>query len=120
MAQIDAELTFRPFDEKDFEHLAELVGRTWLADFSSREQMAAGRVELAHYLAQSTWSLVAERGDALMGAVLLVERGGETIPGAWHALEERLATEAEKDPELSEAIRMEMSGVEEEAALEAE
>ena len=120
MAQIDAELTFRPFDEKDFERLAELVGRTWLADFPSRAQMAAGRVELAHYLAQSTWSLVAERGDALMGAVLLAERGGEPVPGAWAALEELLATEAEKDPELSEAIRTEMSGVEEEAALEAE
>lgn len=120
MAQIDAELTFRPFDEKDFERLAELVGRTWLADFPARAQMAAGRVELAHYLAQATWSLVAERGGALMGAVLLVERGGTPLPGEWAALEGRLTKDAEKDPELAEAIRVEMSGVEEEAALEAE
>ena len=118
MAQIDAELTFRPFDERDFERLAELVGRTWLADFPARAQMAAGRVELAHYLAQATWSLVAERGGALMGAVLLVERGGAPLPGEWAALEERLTKDAEKDPELAEAIRVEMSGVEEEAALE--
>ena len=120
MAQIDAELTFRPFDERDFERLAELVGRTWLADFPARAQMAAGRVELAHYLAQATWSLVAERGGALMGAVLLVERGGAPLPGEWAALEERLTKDAEKDPELAEAIHVEMSGVEEEAALEAE
>ena len=104
MAQIDAELTFRPFDEKDFEPLAELVGRTWLADFPARAQEAAGRVELAHYLAQATWSLVAERGGQIMGAVLV----------------QRLAEDAEKDPELEEAIRTEMSGVEEEAALEAD
>ena len=61
MAQIDAELTFRPFDEKDFEPLAGLVGRTWLADFPVAAQRAAGRVELSHYLAQATWSLLAER-----------------------------------------------------------
>ena len=41
MAQIDAELTFRPFDEKDFEPLAELVGRTWLSEFPARAQEAA-------------------------------------------------------------------------------
>ena len=120
MAQIDAELTFRPFDEKDFEPLAELVGRTWLADFPTRAQEAAGRVELAHYLAQATWSLVAERGGQTMGAVLLSERERAAIAGGWVALEERLTEEAEKDPGLAEAIRTEMSGVEEEAALEAD
>ena len=120
MAQIDAELTFRPFDEKDFEPLAELVGRTWLADFPARAQEAAGRVELAHYLARATWSLVAGRGSQIMGAVLLSERGREAIAGDWAALEERLTEDAEKDPELAEAIRTEMSGVEEEAALEAD
>ena len=120
MAQIDAELTFRPFDEKDFEPLAELVGRTWLVDFPTRAQEAAGRVELAHYLAQATWSLIAERGGALMGAVLLSERERAAIAGDWVALEGRLAEEAEKDPGFAEAIRTEMSGVEEEAALEAD
>ena len=120
MAQIDAELTYRSFDEKDFEPLAELVGRTWLADFPALAQGAAGQVELAHYLARATWSLVAERGSQIMGAVLLSERGREAIAGDWAALEERLTEDAEKDPELAEAIRTEMSGVEEEAALEAD
>ena len=120
MAQIDAELTYRSFDEKDFEPLAELVGRTWLADFPARAQGAAGRVELAHYLARATWSLVAGRGSQIMGAVLLSERGRAAIAGDWAALEERLTEDAEKDPELAEAIRTEMSGVEEEAALEAD
>ena len=120
MAQIDAELTYRGFDEQDFEPLAELVGRTWLADFPARAQGAAGRVELAHYLARATWSLVAGRGSQIMGAVLLSERGRAAIAGDWAALEERLTEDAEKDPELAEAIRTEMSGVEEEAALEAD
>ncbi len=120
MAQIDAELTYRGFDEKDFEPLAELVGRTWLADFPARAQGAAGRVELAHYLARATWSLVAGRGSQIMGAVLLSERGRAAIAGDWAALVERLTEDAEKDPELAEAIRTEMSGVEEEAALEAD
>ncbi len=121
MAQIDAELTFRPFDEKDFEPLAELVGRTWLSEFPARAQEAAGRVELAHYLAPATWSMVAELGDKIMGVVLVVERGRENPDAqAWSSLEARLAAEAEKDPELAEAIRVEMSGVEEEALLESE
>ena len=121
MAQIDAELTFRPFDEKDLEPLAELVGRTWLSEFPARAQAAAGRIELAHYLAAATWSLVAERGGTIMGAVLLVERGHENPDaGAWTSLEERLAAEAEKDPELAEAVRVEMDGVREEAELEGE
>ena len=121
MAQIDAELTFRPFGEKDFEHLAELVGRTWLDDFPAHAQAAAGRIELAHYLAPATWSLVAERGGKIMGAVLLVERGRENPDAqAWSSLEERLVAEAEKDPELAEAVRVEMDGVREEAELERE
>lgn len=121
MAQIDAELTFRPFDEKDFEPLAELVGRTWLSEFPPRAQVAAGRIELAHYLAPATWSLVAEREGKIMGAILLVERGRETPDaGAWTSLEERLTAEAEKDPELAEAVRVEMDGVREEAELEGE
>ena len=121
MAQIDAELTFRPFDEKDFEPLAELVGRTWLDDFPARAQATAGRIELAHYLAPETWSLVAERGGKVMGAVLLVERGRENPDArAWSSLEGRLMAEAEKDPELAEAVRVEMDGVREEAELERE
>lgn len=120
MTQRDDDLMFRPFEEGDFERLANLVGKTWLAEFPARAQMAAGRVELAHYLDQTTWSLVAEREGALLGAVLLSERGRGTIADDWARREARLTEDAKEDPELLEAIRVEMSGVEEEAALEAE
>ena len=119
MTQMCDELVLRPFEKSDFEPLAELVGRTWLSEFPARAQAAAGGIELAHYLAAATWSLVAERGGTIMGAVLLVERGHENPDaGAWTSLEERLAAEAEKDPELAEAVRVEMDGVAEEARLE--
>lgn len=113
-------LALRPFGEKDFEPLALLVGRTWLGDFPTRAQEAAGRIELAHYLARSTWGLVAERAGELMGAVLLAERGAEVLPGDWRGLERALTAAAEKDPELAEAVRVEMDGVAEEAAVERE
>lgn len=121
MAQIDAELTFRPFDEKDFEPLAELVGRTWLSEFPARAQAAAGRIELAHYLASATWSLIAEGGERVLGAVLVAERGRKNPDAqAWSSLEAQLVREAEKDPHLAEAVRVEMDGVREEAELEGE
>ena len=115
------ELAFRPFAGGDFEALARVVGRTWLAEFPEPAQRAAGRIELAHYLARSTWGLVAERAGELMGAVLLAVRGeAELAPGAvaWSALEERLLAEAEKNPQLAEAVRVEMDGVAEEAEVE--
>ena len=115
------ELTWRAFAPEDFERAAGLLGRTWLPEFPARAQRAASQIELAHYLARSTWSLVAERGDEILGAVLLAERDREGIGGEdWAALEARLTDGAEGDPELAEAVRVEMDGVREEAALELE
>lgn len=114
-------LTWRAFAPEDFERAAGLLGRTWLPEFPARAQRAASQIELAHYLARSTWSLVAERGDEILGAVLLAERDREGIGGEdWAALEARLTDGAEGDPELAEAVRVEMDGVREEAALELE
>lgn len=114
-------LTWRAFAPEDFERGAGLLGRTWLPEFPARAQRAASQIELAHYLARSTWSLVAERGDEILGAVLLAERDREGIGGEdWAALEARLTDEAEGDPELAEAVRVEMDGVREEATLELE
>ena len=114
-------LTWRAFAPGDFERAAGLLGRTWLPEFPARAQRAASQIELAHYLARSTWSLVAERGDEILGAVLLAERDREGIGGEdWAALEARLTDGAEGDPELAEAVRVEMDGVREEAALELE
>lgn len=119
MAQTE-KLTWRPFDPQDFDALAELMGRTWMPEFPEREQRAASRIELAHYLARATWGLVAERDDVLLGAVLLAERGRENLAGGWEEAEGRLRSEAERDPRLAEAVRIEMGGVEEEAQLEAD
>lgn len=112
-------LTFRAFAPKDFERVAVLLGRTWLPEFDEAAQRAASQIELAHYLAQTTWSLLAERGDEILGAVLLAERGAAATGGAgWAELEARLTRAAEKDPGLAEAVRTEMDGVREEAELE--
>ena len=73
MAQIDAELTFRPFDEKDFEPLAELVGRTWLDDFPARAQATAaiaaryGFVDIGCRLYHRTRTLSAAQYLDLLG-----------------------------------------------------
>lgn len=114
-------LTWRAFAPDDFERAAELLGRTWLPEFDEAAQRAASQIELAHYLAASTWSLVAERAGRVLGVVLVAERGREAAGGAaWSELEARLTRAAEKDPELAEAVRVEMDGVREEAALERE
>ena len=112
-------LTFRAFAPEDFERVAVLLGRTWLPEFDEAPQRAASQIELAHYLAQTTWSLLAERGDEILGAVLLAERGAvATGDAGWAELEARLTRAAEKDPGLAEAVRTEMDGVREEAELE--
>ena len=112
-------LTFRAFAPEDFERVAVLLGRTWLPEFDEAAQRAASQIELAHYLAQTTWSLLAERAGEVLGVVLLAERGAAATDDAcWAELEARLTRAAEKDPELAEAVRTEMDGVREEAELE--
>ena len=114
-------LTWRAFAPGDFERAAELLGRTWLPEFDEPAQRAASQIELAHYLAQTTWSLLAERDGEILGVVLLAERGREVTGGAgWAELEARLTRVAEKDEALAEAVRVEMDGVREEAELERE
>ena len=114
-------LTWRAFAPGDFERAAVLLGRTWLPEFGEAEQRAASQIELAHYLAASMWSLVAERAGEILGVVLVAERGRETAGGAaWAELEARLTRAAEKDEALAEAVRVEMDGVREEGELERE
>lgn len=114
------DLTWRAFAPEDFEPAAELLGRTWLADAGPAAQHAAGEIELAHYLARTTWSLVVERDGAVLGVVLLSERDKPVSAGGvdWSELEAHLTRAAEKDAELARAVRAEMDGVEEEAELE--
>ena len=118
MAQTD-DVTWRAFGDADFEPLAGVLARTWLADFPGKPGLAASRVELARYLAASTWSLVAARAGEVLGAALLAEgTDGRVGTVDWAALEERLRAEAEKDAEVAAAVRCEMSGVAEEGELE--
>lgn len=115
------DVTWRALAPEDFDRVADLMGRTWLPEFDEAGQRAASRVELAHYLASATWSLVAERAGEVLGAVLLAERESEPVDGAdWAALEARERAAAERDPQAAEAVRVEMDGVEEEARLEQE
>ena len=114
-----ANLTFRAFAPEDFERVAVLLGRTWLPEVDDAAQRAASQIELAHYLAQTTWALLAERAGEILGAVLLSEHGAAATDAAgWAELEARLTRAAEKDPGLAEAVRTEMDGVREEAELE--
>ncbi|MBE5023331.1 GNAT family N-acetyltransferase [Olsenella sp. DSM 107455] len=114
-------LTWRAFAPEDFEAAARLLGRTWLPEFDEAAQRAASQIELAHYLAQATWSLVAEHDGEVLGVVLLAERGREVVGAdGWSELEARLTRAAEKDEALAEAVRTEMGGVREEAELERE
>ncbi|HJF44918.1 hypothetical protein, partial [Thermophilibacter provencensis] len=109
-------LTWRTFAPEDFERAAVLLGRTWLPEFDGAAQRAASQIELAHYLSQTTWSLVAERAGEILGVVLLAEHGQEVPEGAgWAELEVRLTRAAEKDDRLAEAVHVEMDGVREEA-----
>ena len=113
-------LTWRPFAPEDFEGAAELLGRTWLPEFDEAAQRAASQIELAHYLSQTTWSLLVEREGEILGVVLLAERDSEAVDDGWAELEARLSRAAEKDEALAEAVRTEMDGVREEAELERE
>ncbi|MDO4429142.1 MAG: GNAT family N-acetyltransferase [Atopobiaceae bacterium] len=114
-------LTWRAFAPEDFEGVAQLMGRTWLPEFDEAAQRAASQIELAHYLSQATWSLLVEREGEVLGMVLLAERGDEPEGGTgWAELEAHLTRAAEKDPQLAEAVRVEMDGVREEAELERE
>ena len=114
-------LAWRPFEPEDFEATAARLGRTWLPDFGEAAQRAASQIELAHYLARSSWSLVVERDGEVLGVVLVAEPGGHPVGGAgWSELEVRLTRAAEKDDGLAEAVRVEMDGVREEAELERE
>lgn len=113
-------VTWRPFGPEDFDAAADLLGRTWLAEFEPEARRAASEAELAHYLARSTWGRVAERPGELLGVTLLAERGAEPLPGDWDGVEKRARAAAEADPRAAEALRVEMDGVEEEAALEAD
>lgn len=113
------DLTWRAFAPEDFEPAAELLGRTWMADFEPAERHAASQIELAHYLARTTWSLLVEREGEVLGVVLLAERDRPLVDDAdWAALEARLTRVAEKDEQLAEAVRVEMGGVREEGELE--
>lgn len=114
---MNGELTLRPFAERDFEPLATLLARTWLPEHPGRPGELASKAELCDYLAKTTWSLVAERGGTLLGAALLAEKGRPALGAAWEERGAELAREAQADPACAEALRLEMGGVAEEAAL---
>ena len=114
---MSSSLTFRPFLEGDFEALASLMARTWLPEHPGRPGELASRAELCGYLAQTTWSLVAERDGVPLGVALLAERGRPTLGAPWGELGERIEREAGEDPVCAEALALEMGGVAEEAEL---
>ena len=118
MSENVAELTLRPFEERDFYPIVNLIAQTWLADFPGRPGELASIVELCDYLGHATWSLVAEKDDALLGVALLAEKDGEVADAdLWRARGSAAEREANKDPLATRAMDLEMAGVVEGAGL---
>lgn len=112
------EVTLRPFDERDFYPLVDLIAQTWLADFPGFAGELAATVELCDYLGHATWSVVAEQDDRLLGAALLAEKNGEVADAEEWA---RRGAEAERaaaeSPDATRAMDLEMAGVVEGAGI---
>ena len=118
MSQNAAQLVLRPFGERDFHPLAGLMAKTWLPDFPGYPGELAATVELCDYLAQTTWSLVAERGGTLLGAILLGEKDREVADAdEWRRRGAEAEREAAGNPDATRAMDLEMAGVVEEAGL---
>lgn len=118
MSENVGELALRPFEKRDFYPLVTLIAKTWLADFPGQPGELASTVELCDYLGHTTWSLVAERGGTLLGAVLLAEKDGEVADSdEWHDRGAAAEREAAQSPDATRAMDLEMAGVVEGAGL---
>ena len=89
-----ANLAYRPFEQRDFEPLAELVAHMWFADAAQQAQPLLGAAELSAHLRRHNWSQVACVDGVARAAVLVALRGREDRRQHWdgvrHAYEERL------------------------------
>lgn len=111
-------LALRPFEERDFYPLVDILTQTWLADHPGLPGELASTIELCDYLSQTTWSLVAERENKLLGAVLLSERDREVANAdEWRRRGAVAEREAAKSPECTRVVDREMAVVVEEAGL---
>lgn len=121
MSENASELILRPFDERDFPQLVDLMARTWLPECPGEAGRLASTAELCAYLGQATWSVVAEQGGRLLGAALLAEGddGAEGAEGAeaWLRRADEARDEAAGDPSCQRAMDLEMAVVDEEQAL---
>ncbi|MDM8270856.1 GNAT family N-acetyltransferase [Thermophilibacter provencensis] len=118
MSENVGELALRPFEERDFYPLVSLIAQTWLADFPGEPGELAATVELCDYLSHTTWSLVAERDGAPLGAVLLAEKDGVVADAdEWRDRGSVAEREAARSPEATLAMDLEMAGVVEGAGL---
>lgn len=93
-------IEIRPFAERDFEPLAELVRQVWESGLDEVTGTLAARLTLAAYLALHEWGLVAEHDGRLVGGILA---GLRDTPGDGHwadVLESLEGQAAEIDPEL--------------------
>lgn len=120
MTENEGKLTLRPFEERDFRQLADLMARTWLAECPGEPAELASTVELCEYLGQTTWSLVAERDGALLGAALVAEgdaAAGSDRAARWSRRAAEARREAQGRPECRRAVDLEMAVVEEEQGL---
>lgn len=113
------DITYRAFEPGDFEPVAELMRAQWCCDLAGEAGEYSSAIDLCGYLAQTDWSLVAERGDGeVLGAALL--RLNNKREDAWERRRTSLVREASTDPELEAEVRRDVDVLEEEARLSEE
>lgn len=117
------DVVLRPFVRDDFGEIAKLMARTWLGEFQDTPAITAACLELCEYLDRSSWALVAERGDNLLGAVLLDEKGHCEQPDpqldGWSEAARQIADDVDESEAAAvrAACEAELGGVAEENAL---
>lgn len=83
-------VTYRPFEEDDFEDLAEILHREWYGHLSAPEVgLLAAKNDLAYMLSISTFSQVVFVDDSARGIVLARPDGKRTVTSSrWRKISE--------------------------------
>ena len=119
MGNATSGICFRAVCPRDLEQLGHLFQQQWAAHLPEAAGKLAGQIDICSYLAETNWSLAAERNGLILGAALLSFT--DVAPDAeWASRREKLLAEAARDPELLADVRRDVDFIEEEAAVSAD
>jgi GNAT superfamily N-acetyltransferase len=92
-------ITFRPFMTSDFEPLARLSQSLWYRMGTPEVCAAAAAADLAGYLAEASYRIVAEKDGTLVGATLCGMSGNEPSDAAtWRKRQKKLRVATGTNP----------------------